>query len=101
MIVVNVVVETSAENIATMQAAVAEMEAASRAETGCIDYTFCVELNDPSRLRVVENWADVAALTEHFRTPHMAAFNTAMSENPPSNVAVKCYEVKEIPLPRP
>ncbi len=101
MIVVNVIVETSVENIATMQAAVAEMEAASRAEAGCADYTFCVELNDPNRLRIVENWVDIAALTEHFRTPHMAAFNAVMAENPPANVDVKCYEVKEIPLPRP
>lgn len=101
MIVVNVMVETSAENIAAMQAAIAEMETASRAEAGCIDYTFCVELNDPTRLRVVENWLDVAALSEHFRTPHMAAFNAVMAENPPVKADVKCYEVKEIPLPRP
>ena len=101
MIVVNAIVETSVENIATMQAAIAEMEAASRAEAGCIDYTFCVELNDPTRLRIIENWVDVAALTEHFRTPHMAAFNTAMAESPPANVNGKCYEVNEIPLPRP
>ena len=101
MIVVNALVETSVENIATMQAAIVEMETASRAEAGCIDYTFCVELNDPTRLRIVENWVDLAALTEHFRTPHMAAFNTAMTENPPANVDGKCYEVNEIPFPRP
>ena len=47
MIVVNAVIETTAENIANMTDAIAEMETASRLEAGCHDYTFSVEINNP------------------------------------------------------
>ena len=58
MIVVNAVIESTEENIAGMKTAIAVMEEKSRAESGCIDYTFAVELNRPSVLRITEKWVD-------------------------------------------
>ena len=75
------------------------MEAASRAESGCEDYTFSVELNDPGVLRITERWRDMAALAAHFATPHMAAFGAAMQAHPPKHVEARCYEATEVPLP--
>ena len=54
MIVVNAVVTSKPEDIAALQSAIHTMEAASREESGCNDYTFSVELNNPNRLRITE-----------------------------------------------
>ena len=50
------------------------METASRAEEGCLDYTFSIELSDPAVIRITDKWATVEALKAHFNTPHMAEF---------------------------
>ncbi len=100
MLVVNATIESTEADIEALKDAVRAMETASRAEAGCDDYTFAVELSDPTRLRITERWADEAALRAHFQTPHMAAFGAAMAEHAPKNMSVHCYEVNEIPLPR-
>ena len=74
MIVVNAVIEADAASIDAMRDAIATMEAASRAEEGCHDYTFSVELNNPNIMRITEKWASMDALAAHFTMPHMAAF---------------------------
>ena len=61
-----------------LKPAIAAMEAASRAEPGCEDYTFSVELNNSGVIRITERWRDMQALAEHFATPHMATFGAAM-----------------------
>ncbi len=99
MIVVNAVIKTTAENIEAMREAIATMETASRAETGCHDYTFSVELNDPTTLRITEKWDNMDALGAHFGMPHMADFQAAMAANPPESVEAKFYEVTEVGPP--
>ena len=99
MIVVNATIKATPETIEAMREAIATMEAASRAEPGCHDYTFSVELNDPSVLRITEKWDDMAALGAHFGMPHMADFQAAMAANPPESVEAKFYEVTEVPPP--
>jgi len=96
MIVVNAVVKTTEEDILAIQHAIGVMETASRAEPGCDDYTFSIELNDPNTLRITEKWHSVEALKAHFATPHMAAFQKIMGDHPPASLEVKFYEVKEV-----
>ncbi len=57
---------------------IADMVAASHTEEGCIDYSFTIDVLDPSILHIVEKWQDEAALAAHFATPHMAAFQAAI-----------------------
>ena len=99
MIVVNAVIEADADSIAAMQAAIAVMETASRAEPGCHDYTFSVELNNANVMRITELWEDMAALEAHFAMPHMAEFQKAMAANPPKSVKASFYEATEVPRP--
>ena len=99
MIVVNAVIETTAEKIANMTDAIAEMETASRLEAGCHDYTFSVEINNPEVIRITEKWESMAALMEHFGQPHMAAFQAAMAAHPPKSVTAAFYEAKEVAMP--
>ncbi len=99
MIVVNVVIESSAANIASVKDAIAEMEVASRAEEGCEDYTFSVELNDPNKLRVTEKWRTAEALVAHFKTPHMATFQAALGRLDATNRELNFYEATPIDMP--
>ena len=43
----------------------AEMMRNSRSEPGCIEYTFCADPLDPSRVVLFEKWDDQAALDAH------------------------------------
>ncbi len=99
MIVVNAEIETTEDNIEAMKAAIAKMEAASREEAGCYDYTFSVELNNPAKMRITERWESMEALAAHFGMPHMADFQAAMAANPPKSVEAKFYEATEVAPP--
>lgn len=99
MIVVTGIVEVDPENLEAMKGAMAAMEQASRAEPGCGDYTFSVEVNDPSKVRITERWTDKAALAEHFASPHMAAFQEAMGQHPPKQMTITFYEAEETTFP--
>lgn len=96
MIIVNATVEADVATIEKMKTAMAAMEAASRAEEGCEDYTFSVELNDPTRLRITERWTSREALSAHFKMPHMATFQAAMAQSPPKGLKAHFYEAKEV-----
>ena len=99
MIVITAIIQSDPDSIAAMTDAIVTMEAASRAEDGCQEYTFSQELGDPSRLRIVEHWRSEDDLVAHFKTPHMAAFQGAMAANPPKSVDVTCFEATERPMP--
>ena len=99
MIIVHAVVESSRENIDAMKSAIEVMERKSRAEQGCLDYTFSVELHQPEVVRITERWESLDALTAHFQQPHMADFRAAMTEHPPVSVTAQFFEANEIPSP--
>lgn len=99
MIVVNVRAEIDSGNLDAMKAGIATMEAASRAETGCQDYTFSVEVNDSSALRITEKWDSMESLVAHFQTPHMADFQKLMAAYPPKGMEVNFYEAKAVTPP--
>ena len=99
MIVVNVAVDIDPEHLPAMKEGIATMEAASRQEDGCLDYTFSVELNDPSRLRITEKWESMDALAAHFQAPHMGAFQALMASYPPKGMEAFFYEAEEVTPP--
>ena len=100
MIIINGRFESNEENIAALKDAVAVMERASRAEAGCQDFAFSVELNDPNALRITERWDDMEALQAHFASPHMAEFRKSLATLPAEGREVHFYEVeREVPRP--
>ena len=99
MIVVNGRLESDSADIAALKDALAVMETANRAEDGCHDYTFSVELNDPHVIRITEKWRDMDALGMHFRSAHMATFQQAMATRPPKSGAVTFFEATEVTPP--
>lgn len=98
-IVVNVIFGMTESDLAAMREPFLAMQAASRAENGCQDYTFSVELDSPTTIRITERWDDFASLTAHFATPHMATFQAAMATHPPVDMNASFFEVNEIDRP--
>lgn len=66
-----------AENLDVARTHMRHMIAASRAEDGCIDYTYAQDVLDPGLIRVHEVWCDRAALDRHFATSHIAEWRAA------------------------
>lgn len=64
------------ENIAAFKPHMLAMLTASRAEDGCHEYCYAVDVADPGLIRIFEAWSDQAALDAHFQTPHMATWRS-------------------------
>ena len=62
------------ENLERFRPHMLAMLAASRAEDGCLDYSYAQDVADPGLIRVYEAWRDQACLDAHFQTPHMATW---------------------------
>ena len=69
-------VRVPAENLARFKPHMIEMLIASRAEDGCLEYSYAQDVAEPGLIRVYEAWRDQAALDAHFLTPHMATWRS-------------------------
>jgi quinol monooxygenase YgiN len=75
------------------------MLAASRAEDGCLTYSYGEDVAEPGLIRVFEAWRDQAAIDAHFKAPHMAAWRAACAEHGVSDRKLFAYETaSERPL---
>ena len=75
------------------------MMAASRAEDGCLTYSYAVDVADAGLIRVFEAWRDGAAIEAHFKAPHMADWRAAWPQFGVSDRRLSLYEVaSERPL---
>lgn len=63
----------------TVRTAAEAQIAASKAEGGCIDYTYAIDVLDPQVMRVLERWQSWEALEAHFAAPHMDAWRAALA----------------------
>ncbi|WP_309605447.1 putative quinol monooxygenase [Phenylobacterium sp.] len=81
------------ENLETFRPHMQAMLAASRAEDGCQDYSYAVDVADPGLVRVFEAWRDQAALDAHFRTSHMAAWRDQWPSFGVSDRQLFAYEI--------
>lgn len=72
-----------------------EMEAmikASRAEPGCIDYAYAIDMLDPGLVRVAERWESRDALKAHFASPHMAHWRSVIAGLGLTDRSLRLYE---------
>lgn len=77
----------------TALAAIADAVAATRAETGNVDYRFSADLADPDRINMVEIWEDQAAIDAHMGTEHLAAFMAAIGPCVAGSVSITSYDI--------
>jgi quinol monooxygenase YgiN len=74
-------------------AALAKAAAASRADAGCLGYTFTVDVENPDHYVSVELWEDQASLDAHFGAPHVAELMTLAADLLDGEVDIKTYTV--------
>ena len=86
----------SATEIDRLRGAAVEMMRATKAESGCLDYAYAVDLAEPELLRVIERWTDEAALAAHFASSHMATFNQVLAGAQIAAASVKAYAGDEV-----
>ncbi len=70
------------------------MIAASRAEAGCIDYAYSIDVLDPCLVHVNERWMSREALAAHFQTPHMAEWRKAVAEIGLTDRRLRLYDAE-------
>ncbi len=95
MIQINGTIKLGREIDAATQKAMVTMVRASRAEDGCLDYTFARDLADPNVMVIFERWRDRAALDAHAGSSHMAEWRTFMAANPPASRDLRIYETDD------
>lgn len=78
MIIVSGKVVTQPGALDGVRAAMRDVIAATRAESGCIDYSYGVDVLDPNTIIILEYWESWAALEAHFRAPHMQPWGEAL-----------------------
>ncbi|MCB2084122.1 MAG: antibiotic biosynthesis monooxygenase [Sphingomonadaceae bacterium] len=88
-------VRIPAGSIDAARPAMERMLAASRAEPGCLRYSYAVDVLDEGLVHVVEAWADRDALAAHFQTPHMAEWRAEFAALGISDRDLRLYETDE------
>ena len=62
------------ECVAEFEQAMLALQAASRADDGCVDYTVYADLEDRNRFVLYEKWTSSEALKSHNQQPHVRDF---------------------------
>ena len=81
------------ENIARLRPIMVRMVDATRAESGCLAYTYAEDVGEPGLIRVFELWTDQDALDAHFATAHMAEWRAAFPGFGVSGRQLTAYEI--------
>lgn len=70
-------IDAQPQHIDAVRAALEAVVPPSRAESACLRYELHVDNKTPTRFVMLEEWADKAALTAHYATPHFLALVAA------------------------
>ncbi len=81
------------QNLAAFLPHMEAMLAASRAEDGCLVYSYAQDVLDPGLIRVFEAWRDQAALDAHIKAAHMATWRAAWPQAGAGERDLKLYVV--------
>jgi len=65
------------EKLEHARPAMQRMVTASRAEPGCLEYSYAQDVFDPGLIRITEVWSDRAALDAHFASLHIATWRAS------------------------
>jgi quinol monooxygenase YgiN len=95
MILVLGTVNLAPERLPDARAAMERMVTASRAEDGCLYYSYAQDVLQPETIHVIERWLDRGALQTHFATAHMAEWRGVMGQLGLSGRDLKVHEIDE------
>jgi quinol monooxygenase YgiN len=86
-------VQVPPEHLPRFKPHMEKMLAASRAEDGCLTYSYAIDVGEPGLVRIFEVWRDQAALDAHVRTAHMSDWRATWPEFGVSDRRLARYEV--------
>lgn len=81
--------------LADIRPAMAKMIAASRAEDGCLAYSYSLDVLDDGLIHVIEKWRDRAALDRHFATTHLSEWRSQFEPLGIFDRNLMLYEISE------
>jgi quinol monooxygenase YgiN len=76
-----------------LEDALLTLVANTRQEAGCKGYDIHRHLAEPGKFAFYENWQDMAALEQHRKTPHVAAFRAQAGELLAGPLQVELFEI--------
>jgi quinol monooxygenase YgiN len=77
MLIIIGTVRLPPEKLEHARPAMQRMVSASRAEPGCLEYSYAQDVFDPGLIRITEVWSDRAALDAHFASLHIATWRAS------------------------
>ena len=95
MIIVTGTARFGAGKLAGLGDALARNIAATRAEAGCLAYSYGVDVLEPDLLHISEQWESMEAIDAHMAAPHMAELMGAIGPAIEA-VSVKAYEARHV-----
>jgi quinol monooxygenase YgiN len=99
MLVIAGTVRAPARNLEGLRPHMLAVLNASRAEDGCLVYSYAEDIEEPGLIRIFEVWRDRAALDAHARAPHVAAWRASWPAHGVCDRRLTAYEVAaETPL---
>ncbi|MEJ5079259.1 MULTISPECIES: putative quinol monooxygenase [unclassified Ochrobactrum] len=82
-----------AEKIDEARPIMQQMIEASRAEDGCVDYTYSQDVLQPSLIHVKEVWRDRVSLDKHFLSDHIGDWRSEWPKLGITDRNLMLYEV--------
>ena len=92
MIVIEGTVRIPPDRLDEARPIMEQMIRASRAEAGCLDYAYSVDVMDPGLIRVSERWENRDALAAHFKTAHMATWRSSFPQLGITDRSLRLFE---------
>jgi quinol monooxygenase YgiN len=72
-----------------------DMIESSRAEGGCLEYSYAEDMLDAGLIHVTEIWQDQAALDQHFASGHLATWRASWPNLQIRDRDLRVYEVDQ------
>ncbi len=95
MILIAGTVRLPAGRLDAARPSMASLIEASRAEAGCLEYSYAEDVLDRGLIHVSERWVDREALDQHFKTAHLAAWRATLPSIGIGERDLHLYEVGE------
>ena len=82
--------------LAAFKAHMLTMLTASRADDGCLSYSYAEDVAEPGLIRVFETWRDRESLDRHMQTPHLAAWRANWAAHGVGERQLHTYDVMHV-----
>ncbi len=78
MIIVHGKLKLAPGGVEKVRPEMAAVLAATRAEDGCLQYSYGVDVDDPDTILILERWESLDHLQAHGKQPHLAVWTKSL-----------------------